>query len=136
MSARASQAQLAEARDEIRQNESRMAAVGTLESRVEVLLQERAALVAEVEHAAHVKQLFATVTCKTNEVQQVANSVIEAVEARKRAQGPSKPAPTAGDGAGNGVTRPALRENLPEQRPRQPTGPRAGARTPRSGAVR
>ena len=83
-------AMLAESDDECKRSAARAKRIEALEARVEALLQERGKLVQEAEHAAHVRKLFATVTSRTNEVQQVAQSVIEAVEARKRAVGGGK----------------------------------------------
>ena len=121
------QALLAEAQDMCRQSQGRAEMVEKLESRVEVLTQEKMRLGQEAAHAKHVRELFASVTSRTNEVQESAQSVIQAVEASKRARNTVK---ISAEG------RAALSENLPEQQPRQPGRTRAGPRTPRTAPSR
>ena len=67
------EAMLAEAQDMCRQSQVRAEQVDKLEARIEVLNQEKQRLQAEADYAAHVRKLFANVTSKTNEVQQVSS---------------------------------------------------------------
>lgn len=81
------QALLAEVQAQGRQTDGASASqVAALEKRIETLTAENAQLAHHVKHAEHLRSLFRTVTSRTHEVQEAANSVIKQVEASKQAR--------------------------------------------------
>mmetsp|Transcript_37405 Transcript_37405/g.93038 ORF Transcript_37405/g.93038 Transcript_37405/m.93038 type:complete len:197 (-) Transcript_37405:20-610(-) len=117
------EALLAEAQDRCRRLEPRVEMVETLEERIAALTQQNDSLLAEVEHVKHLRQLFASVTSKTDEVQQAAQDVIQQVEAQKR----ERAARVSGFES-------AVALNELKKPPNPPVNPRApgGKRTPRA----
>lgn len=70
-----------------------------LEERLIALMAENAQLTHQVKHAEHLRSLFQTVTSRTNELQEAANSVIKQVEMSKQTrQGETRPATSSGAG--------------------------------------
>jgi len=84
---------LSESEARCREVHGRSQAIQQLEQRIEALTAEQAQLVADkaqllgqVAHLEHLKNLFQTVTSRTHEVQEAANSVMKQVEASKQAR--------------------------------------------------
>ena len=127
------QAQLAEAEGRGREHTGRTAMVDELERQLEALTAQNAALTAQVKHAEHLRSLFHTVTSRTNEVQEAANSVIKQVEASKQARKESTRQQAPGSTKEAASHRPSTGQPLaPANYSRVPVPP-SGAKTPRHG---